>query len=554
MTLADKLHDWLGTLAGPDVDAAFGEALEFAEPDWAGRIEKTLLQRANDASWAALAARYDALSDDARERLCAPDEKVVNGIGMALRSGSPAGRLNAIRAIEDHGDPRMAYLLAEALRDPSSSVRGSAATTLRLLAGSLANLDPPREDDGGEAATRWWDRRRGIVDALEQGLRIFHIHHRVEVIEAALWYARDLEDVLWLRIESPRSPFAKVIRDNLAVWDGPQLAGFHITALVRAAWAGESLQLLRQWDSLAHLIALLRESAALDNPLVRAKVVAIRAPRWFSEAGTDLARVPPPLRPHAARWVRHLGFEDSQRVAILSRWLRSPDMRLSNAAAFALADAATPAALDCLRDLMHESRPAGRFARWFILAHDNQILGSSSRGAPPAPDTDLEAAHTDFVLLWRACRRAPANERGPLIQVIREHAEMWRPRLRAHLQSPDARDRLLALQVLSTTALSTRFHRDIQAMGDDPVEGLRRLAATLIGAVPDAPDAAPEAPTPAVPRGSAGDQRRVALHELLDRLASGDADARDDRVAAELRKRLREIYGGAAGANEGNSE
>lgn len=542
MPLIDKLYEWITLIPATDVDRALGEALEFAEPEWARRIEQVLVKRANDASWAALASRYDSLSDDVRQRILEPVDIVENGIGLALRGDGVPGRLNALRAIEDHGDPRMAFHLTDALRDQSASVRGSAANTLRRLAEKCASSDPRR--DTAADRERYRDQRRRVVDTLEQALRIFHIHHRVEVIEAALWFARDLEEILWRRIESPRSPFAKVIKDHLTVWDGPRLAGYHITSLSRPGWAGESLQLLRQWSTLDHLLALLRESSALNDPTVRQRLTAVREPRWFAAAGAELDLVPAELRRHAPRWVRSIGFDDGKREALLSRWLESQDERLSVGAACALADMGTPTALATLRKSIHCQRPSGRFARWFVLGCDHKLAGLALRKVRMPDDVDDEAAHIDFVLLWRACRRAAANERSPLIQLIREHADVWRTRLAAHLQSPDPRDRLLALQIVSTMDLTTRFHRELQPLREDPVEGLRKLASAVLSSVSVAARSGHSAPPSRPPAAAANDQRRIELHGVLEKLNAGELDIREPQIAEDLRRRLREIYGG----------
>ena len=113
---------------------------------------QVLLLRGRDASWAGLIGQYDRLTPEIRELLQHPDEHVQGGIALALKSPLRDVRVNALRALGQQPDGRMAYLLPLALRDPSGTVRGEAAEIFRKIADSF--LEQPAPTRGSSAELR----------------------------------------------------------------------------------------------------------------------------------------------------------------------------------------------------------------------------------------------------------------------------------------------------------------------------------------------------------------------------------------------------------------
>jgi len=150
-------------------------------------------------------------------------------------------------------------------------------------------------------------------------------------------------------------------------------------------------------------------------------------------------------------------------------------------------------------------------------------------------------------MLWRACRRTSPQARGELIATLRENAQVWQARLRSYLQSPEPRDRVLALQVISTEQVAQRFRGDLEPLLNDPVEGIQQLARQLAQALPGEPPPPSDWPLETARRSAPSapqtlDQARSELRATLERLSTGEADPTDTELIGRVRDLLREVY------------
>ena len=557
MRLVDRLYDWLSQGPTPDCDRIFGAALPLAEPAWERRIVDVLLYRATDAAWAALIGQYDRLPADVRERLLAAPERVQGGISIAYKSDSAEVRLNALRTLADQPCPRMAYLLSQAIRDPSPRIRELAGGVFRTVADAFLTLV---DDDPHEVTRHCADvaaARRQLVLGLEEALRTFDLHHRNEVIETALWFSRDLGDRLWERLNARRGRLGVAVSEQLGQWNHPRLAHFLVTALRHPTWRRVAAARLARWSTREELHAMLRETDQLDDSCIRKNLAYVQNPRWFDRVDPSLRVLDPDLRSRMPRWTCHAGIDDQRKTALLTRWIASEDPALHRAAVYALAEVDTPAARKLLRQVAKSDSPLATFARWCVVALDTEVVRAAIEGrgtarvgacAPPVLSPSEQSTSDDCTMLWQTCRRTPADERGPLIAALRAHAEVWRPQLRAFLHSPDPRDRILALQVISTEQLALRFRHDLEPLLDDPVDGIRRLAKTLVQVLSQQPahqaeDPAVAAVPPPTGEDPQRDRSRRRLRRMLEKLSSGEADATDARTIHVVRELLSEVYG-----------
>jgi hypothetical protein len=550
--LVDRLYDWLSQGPTPDCDRIFGAALVHAEPPWTDRIAQILLERGQEAAWAALVGRYSHLAADIRQRVRADSERLQAGIALAAKATDPATRDNALLALRDQPSPQMAYLLSDAIRDPAAKTRALAAEIFRRMAEIV--LEPSSEPGRGDEG-----ERRQLVLALEEALRTFDLHNRVEVLEVCLWFARDLGEALWQKLRSRRSRAAVAVSEQLPIWDNPRLAAFLVSALTRPAWRGAASQLLQSWRTTAQLTALLRESELLDDPRIRQQLMSVQSPRWFEEAGDELRQLAPEIRPLAPRWACHAGYREDEKMAMLSQWLQAPEPRLHQATVYALAELRNRRAQTLLKQVAASDSPLASFARSCIVdsgaeppppaaprRDDAPAVAESSPSADSSPPEDANA--DDFDALWRVCRQTGPRDRNELVATLRASADIWQPQLESRLRSADPRDRVLALQVISTAELAPRFQRDLDPLLTDPVQGIRQLAQMLKSTLSQT------GPPPSPYRGRvspAPEEREPARRELqtvLEQLSAGTAQPTDAELMGRLRGLLRRVHGEPAEA------
>ncbi len=552
MPLVDRLYDWLLQGPTPGADRILAAALPHAEPEWAGRMTAVLLQRGGDASWRALIGQYDRLAPEICALLDQPNEHMQAGIAMALRARAPEQRINALRALERQSSARMAYLLPLAVRDSSRTVRELAAEVFRRMAERFLEQPAPPADADDDLGRAYTDQRHQLALALDEALQTFELHSRIEVLEAALWFSRDLRQPLWSKLTARRSRAGLVVRERLSDWDHPRLAHFLLFALQRSEWRPITARILQNWQTVPQISALLDQDDLLDDPLIRRHLGSIHSPQWFTRTDDGLSELEPHLRRLAPRWVCHAAYTDPERLELLARWLNAPDVGLHSAVVHTLARIDSPGAVQLLEQVADSDSRLAPFARWCVEALDTPAVSAASQEAARSPghrganSACRREIDTDCAMLWLACRRAAPSARGELIATLRENSWIWGAQLRSQLRSPDPRDRVLALHIIGVQPLAGQFRGDVEPLLEDPVEGICQLARRLMELVAQDP-AADTYPGASVPELTRPDDRtfdlaRRELRATLERLGSGEMDGADGDLMARVRGLLREVY------------
>jgi len=374
MNRVDELYRWLAHETEPGVNELLGAALEHAEPEYAARIAAILLTRRHESAWAGLVAHLDRLEIAQQDQVLARPELVRAGLAVALRAPTPGTRRNALKMAGQHAAPTLAYLIAECLRDDDVAIRTLAAQALRYTAGCVL--------DGGATVTA--SDRAELVRGLGEALRGIARHTQLPVLEAALWSAVDLGDVLWDTLADQRSRCGQIVDQQLKNWDSPRLAGFLLMGLTRPAWRRTAQQILGTWHRRDEIIALLRHSSLLNHPQVARELQMLQRPRWFLEAIALLDDLPAELRAQMPYWVCRLGFTTSERVRCLQYWQTSRRPELQRASVYALATLDTPEADSLLMRVAERPGPMLRFARWYLAGR--RLGVNSSRVARPSAE------------------------------------------------------------------------------------------------------------------------------------------------------------------------
>jgi hypothetical protein len=426
---ADRLYEWLAKLPSPEAELILAAGLERAEPAYFDRIVELLFERGSDAAWAGLIASYPRLGPQVRVRLRADEQQMRSGLVRVLRGGSPQGRCNALQALCENPEPALAYVLPDALRASSGDVRRAAAVTLRYLAEIVVDSEgndraeparvAPGQADGTEAsgntagaagtaggacqseATRPGSARAAVARAVWEALRSFDSHYRLEVAEAALWFAGDLGRDLWSVLANRRSPMAHVVSANLNSWDSPRLARFLLEGLSQPAWRAASRELLVRWRGAERLSAILRNSDLLARRDFREALNSLRRPAWFAGL-SDLRELPPELRARAPEWLVLLGYRPEEKRRLLANWSETAFVELRAAAEKAVR---TLALQDdsCTPEPDVQSMPGS-------TGHAADQRGSGD--APATRSADEPPAATPVV----------ADELGPRVEAVREQA------------------------------------------------------------------------------------------------------------------------------------
>jgi hypothetical protein len=565
----DELYEWLAAGPTPDCDEIFGAALEHAESPYIERIIGHLFGRQNDAAWATLIANYRRLPLEARQQLGANANLVRTGLALALGSPSASARCNALVALVEQPCPTLAYLLPDLLRDVSDDVRKAAVPALRRLAEVVADQVPAPNWD--ESRRREYAlARTEVAKALQRALHTFDRPYRLEAVELSLWFVQELGDELWQRLSDRRSPCAHIVSNHLPEWNSPRLARFLLQALTHPPWRRLALQILQSWSRLEEVSALLSQSDLLADAELCRRLGALRQPGWLDQLAREgLRDLPVDGRPHAPVWVCHLGLSDAEKVEVLSGWLDTGDVDVQRACVSALAALATPPALARLAHAAEGSSPMAALARQCMRgesgagADTRAAADAGQGGSPPAADPGTPSTRLSAIDEWTdlrsACTEKIRAEDAALIALVRNDLEASRPQVGAHLRSADPRERLLGLRVIAGAQCAGDFAAELQALLEDPVDAIRRLARTVLGAGPPTARESEPAPAPAAtPRGAAPNPQTAGKpasaapasfqsdpaevrHELRRALARLLADESQSLSTAELVRQLRDL-------------
>ena len=214
MAQVDALYRWLETLPAPRAEEIFAAALEHAEPAYAERIIGLLLTRNTEAAWTGLLANWPRLGRQTQDRLRCQPQRWRAALVLALQTGTPRARCQALSLLAAEPCPSLCYLLPDALRATSEEVRQAAALTLRKMAEAvLEPVDLPTLERQPVFASR--DGRAEVAGAVREALQTFELHYRREVLEISLWFARDLGSTLWEMLNDPRNAGTQAVRQQL---------------------------------------------------------------------------------------------------------------------------------------------------------------------------------------------------------------------------------------------------------------------------------------------------------------------------------------------------
>ncbi|MBN2446064.1 MAG: hypothetical protein JXO22_05040 [Phycisphaerae bacterium] len=488
MAMVEQLYQWLEAGPAPGCDRVLSAALEHAEPPYAARIHQILATRGNPVSWAALAGDYERVCPELQQQLTTDGDRLRLAIAEAVRLPTETARLGALAVLAQHPTPHSTVALSDALRDNSRAVCEAAARLLEHIVADFVDQHGSVPGSNRAAPAHIQLARQQVIRALTEALRSFETHWRVEPIQAALWYARELGNELWIILNKPRTRLREIIQERLPKWDGPRMAGFLLTALRDPAWAAAAEGLLVQWSQPVEIAALLQHSDLLNDPEYRARLADLKHPAWFHDIDRYILQLPPGLRVMVPRWVCAVGMKESERTAFLSRWLHKGCPLLRRASVYALADLNLPETPRRLEEIAAGNDAAATFARWWLCDREHRArhrpAPSDAQASTCAPVQLAEREESaEFALMWRVVRCAPTKQTGILLEALRINIDAWSNHVVGKLRSEDPRDRLLALRTLATNEYAPRFKRELQALLHDQVVVIRELARTLMQSV-----------------------------------------------------------------------
>lgn len=551
---------WLAEQENIAASDALAAALPDVEPGLAATVADTLMKRSDEEAPAGLIAQYHRLSPDVK-RLCVERvDRWFQDLGRAIKHVDEGVRANAVAIITDAADPRLAYLLTIALRDPQPRVRAAAAAGLRAVCDRAVS-----ERERFMAAAReanWCDAARTaelqamctemlrsfsyIVPALEQAMDSFQHHLRTEVLEPVVWCFR--------HVQSRHASLHAVARARLdwAVCDvfSSSLAGrnaeFAWLALRYGELKSKIAGAIRTSRSPEFMTALIDRAWMTGDAEIRRGLHAVQKMAWL-DGGADATFDRDGVDPDKlVRLVRASGISGDQQAHLFrSMVLGAVSPGAQRAGLWGLVAVETPLATQTLKTVAEWNDDAlAPIATWELLRRCPQelhaLLHRRRRGAG-----DAEApVGLSFEAFWDTYDRLGDAQRTAAAKTLVGSPEDIANRLRRRIRlSPE--DRRRAIGIVRTLGWEAEFGDEIAALARDADSAVRSAAVAALASLH----------TPAARRST-----RDALEDPDDRVQANAIEAlapdqivvqapalnqklhhRDNRVRANAVKRLLEV-------------
>jgi len=236
------IYAFLLQTENPSADRALAAALAEAEVTFAEPIVQTILAR-GAAGADGLIHNFHRLPSELKDLVVREVARLRESLHRVARASDIPARSNVYRAVAHAKSIDLAGLVTVGLRDSAPEVRCAAAQALRELAdhylttieqsaGESAH-DPihPLAGQPGSASAEHGKERKILLAAIQEGLNSLGVHRRPEVIEAAMWFAMQLERVLQAHVAAASDQHIEVFAELLQRETGSRMAGFVCLAL-----------------------------------------------------------------------------------------------------------------------------------------------------------------------------------------------------------------------------------------------------------------------------------------------------------------------------------
>ena len=552
-------------------DIAADQALVAGIPEIAPELQaeavNILVSRNHEFGLEALPVLYGHLAEEAKTIVVANTARLFGALRTTVRSNDIKTRLNTVDIIRRSGNLRLAYLVSHAVHDGNPQVRGDAAVTLHELANrhygnymeTTSLLRDAAEPEAGITQAivgtlkLLREERQCLIAALADAVNCYESHFRAEILEAAMYFADELEDKLFQHATVKRGKLAHAMLDIFANSPSPQLAPFVYVALCYPEFRRRIVSTFatsRDPEFFAHII---RYHWLARDPSIRKNLLSVRSIPWLEDGMEPAFALPPDAAALAPTWLLSLGIPSGQKVAVILNFLLIDNLAANRAAVWALVRIDTPAATLALQSALdHEDSGIRKVAEReiaFRSRRDNLVVRRPRKDRPEEWSNMFDRAglSEEFDDLWHHFERLNPVQ----AKTAGRHATTYVPgfvtQLQVKLRSAQTADRLRALRLLSLINLTEQFKNDVFNVANDRSPEVRAMAMTILGQLGDVTsrrilerglnDADPAVQAAVI---DALDEmnapRRVEL--LLPKTESEHADVRSAAVRALLKLRV----------------
>ncbi|MFQ5423894.1 MAG: HEAT repeat domain-containing protein [Phycisphaerae bacterium] len=523
-------------------DRAFVEALRYLDgPQLQTEIVEILLHRGRDEGLNAMPALFDHVDDQAQAIIVDHTPRLFAALRAGIRSGKVQTRFNTLRIVQRSRNPRLAYLPAHAMHDASPRIRMTAAAVLLELSNlfrrrqtetrATLQAQPERGETSTHSVAAAVDHlaqeQQFLATALREALSSFESHHQIEVVEAAMYLAEELEETLFDHPSSRRGKLTHAMQEVFTKSLSPRLASFAYIALRYRDLRGRVVSTLANCRDAAFFAEFVRYAWLGRSPSIGRALHSIHTLSWLSDELEAVFSLPPDVAVRLPAWLLPLGISTDLKVSILNHVFLLDNPAAHRAAAWALMAIRTAAGTRTLNVLLESDDVEVRSAARQELDHRKRHAIQKNdvpAGRPAAWRKLLSTAGLSetFSDLWDDFERIdPALARDAGFDAF-TFVPGFATQVRVHLLGRKPQERLRALKLVLTLCVAEQFRKEIFGLAQDGDPSTRTATMTALGQIGD--------PT----------SRRILERALNDGTPSVEAAAIHglDRIGADRRDEL----------------
>ncbi len=464
------------------VDAALVEALPHLDGTAQSAALKLLIEREHYPSQVSLVGGFAEGDEPLRTLVAEHVGDLFGAVRAAVDSAVFEHRAGAIELIVETRCGPLVYLLADGLRGRCPRTRELAAKGLHgLTAGLLARFDEAPDVEEIAALSALAD---GLAEALRRGVLTWEIHHRREVLEAAMWMSDRVGGAIRKKLNEPRTKIAHAICEILQGTSDPRLAGFALRALTMPPLRASAVSAVGRATRAEFQRAVAAQSWLLVDAEIERACRWIRESRWLHKSVDELVALGEREAARAVHLLGATGGSHDRRIEVFRELARAESEEIQTAVGWQLVHDESDAATDLLAMLV--GRGAGEMGRIAARELDRRRPAGARHQQQEQPEhaSPHLAARRAFERYWEEFDRLARDELVGLTEAMREIAGAVVAPIREKLASGRSQERCRALGVARALCLTKVLEEQVYGLAHDPDMVVRSTAISVLADLP----------------------------------------------------------------------
>jgi len=471
----------------PRIDQALADALPTADPATRDQVLRRLLERQTLPGLTGLVRCFHLLAAEQQELVLERAGDLAAALREAGRSDDLQERLNMIEIVRRAAEVRMAYLVADQLREADSRLTKAAASMLFQVARRLMiHTESDRADDQTRRA------RFHVRQAVGEALACFHQHRRRDILAAAACLAPQPHPEIEGRLADPKSPAHSAMAGLIAQADQPVICRALLSFAAQPTLREAVLRALAQGRVAEQLGFILRLAHLLPAPEVRGTLRRLNRADHLLGPGDAVEQADPFVGRKLPAWIDALPVADEAKTRVLGRLIVHPDPMTRLAGLRRLMRQDEEAGDEAIATLCFDREPTvARIALRHLLRRqwsglNRLMVRLMSEGDPSVKQiVQQQLSPVGFDRLWVNWPQMSEQTQRTAGRALMKIDRSFHRKIARRMADRDPAARLQAVMMVRTLEQESYFEPQLLMLARDPDVRVASAAVKGLGAIGD---------------------------------------------------------------------